>query len=59
MLIVPGIALAILALISLALGWLIAGRMLRPVQTMTDRLQQISERNVHERLAVAGPGHQR
>ena len=51
----PTLALAILAVISLVLGWLIAGRMLRPVRTMTDRLQQISERNVHERLSVTGP----
>lgn len=54
-LVLPGIALAIMALISLALGWLIAGRMLRPVRTMTERLRQISGRNVHERLSVAGP----
>ena len=47
--------MAILALLSLGLGWLIAGRMLGPIRTMTDRLQQVSERNVHERLAVAGP----
>ena len=39
----------------LVLGWLIAGRMLRPVRTMTERLQQISERNVHERLSLTGP----
>jgi signal transduction histidine kinase len=51
----PTIALAILAAIALALGWIIAGRMLRPVRTMTERLQQISERNVHERLSVTGP----
>ncbi|WP_125775903.1 sensor histidine kinase [Antribacter gilvus] len=50
----PLIALAIMALISLFLGWLIAGRVLRPVLTMTERLRQISERNVHERLALPG-----
>jgi len=54
-LILPGIALAIMAVLSLAVGWVIAGRMLRPVRTMTGRLQQISGRNVHERLAVEGP----
>ncbi|MFG2059471.1 sensor histidine kinase [Micromonospora sp. NPDC048930] len=54
-LVLPGIALAIMAVLSLAVGWVIAGRMLRPVRTMTERLQQISGRNVHERLAVAGP----
>jgi len=50
----PLIALAIMAVISLFLGWLIAGRVLRPVLTMTERLHQISERNVHERLALPG-----
>ncbi|MEV6966041.1 HAMP domain-containing sensor histidine kinase [Hamadaea sp. NPDC051192] len=52
---VCGIALAIMAVLSLGLGWLYAGRMLRPVRQMTGRLQQISGSNVHERLALAGP----
>jgi len=55
LLVLPGIALAIMALLSLALGWLLAGRMLRPIRTMTGTLRQISGRNVHERLSVAGP----
>ena len=55
MLVVTGIALAIMAPVSLALGWMFAGRMLRPVQAMTVSLRQISGSNVHERLAVAGP----
>jgi signal transduction histidine kinase len=54
-LILPILALVILGLISLALGWLFAGRMLRPVRTMTERLRQISDHNVHERLALTGP----
>ncbi|MFI6458010.1 sensor histidine kinase [Streptosporangium amethystogenes] len=54
MLVLPGIALAIMAVFSLLLGWLIAGRMLRPVLTMTERLHRISERNVHERLSLPG-----
>jgi signal transduction histidine kinase len=53
--VLPAIALAIMALLSLAVGWVIAGRMLRPVRTMTGRLRQISGRNVYERLAVVGP----
>jgi signal transduction histidine kinase len=55
LLILPFLALAIMAVLSLAAGWVIAGRMLRPVRTMTGRLRQISGRNVHERLAVPGP----
>jgi len=50
-----GIALGIMAMIAGVLGWLVAGRVLRPLQTMTVRIQHISARNVHERLAVAGP----
>jgi signal transduction histidine kinase len=50
-----GIALAIMMVISIALGWLVAGRVLRPLRTMTATIQQISDRNVHERLAATGP----
>jgi signal transduction histidine kinase len=49
------ISLAVMAIIAMALGWLVAGRVLRPVRTMTDSIRRISARNVHERLAV--PGH--
>jgi signal transduction histidine kinase len=49
------IALAIMAVISGALGWLVAGRVLRPLRTMTATAQQISEVNLHERLAMPGP----
>lgn len=55
MLVVTGIALTLMAPVSLALGWLFAGRMLHPVQAMTASLRQISGSNVHERLAVTGP----
>jgi signal transduction histidine kinase len=50
-----GIALGIMAIISIGLGWLIAGRALRPVRTMGARARGISERNLHQRLAVGGP----
>jgi two-component system sensor histidine kinase VanS len=50
-----GIALAIMTVVSLALGWLVAGRVLRPLREMTATTRQISERNLHERLALAGP----
>jgi signal transduction histidine kinase len=50
-----GLALAIMALASIGLGWLIAGRALRPVRTMSSRARGISERNLHERLALEGP----
>lgn len=40
---------------SVLLGWLVAGRVLRPLRVMTTTTRQISERNLHERLALAGP----
>jgi signal transduction histidine kinase len=40
---------------SVLIGWLVAGRVLRPLRVMTAATQQISERNLHERLALAGP----
>ncbi|NJQ02590.1 sensor histidine kinase [Streptomyces zingiberis] len=55
LLVQSGIALAIMALISILLGWLVAGRVLRPLRTMTGTVQRISARNLHERLAVTGP----
>jgi signal transduction histidine kinase len=49
------IALAAMTVLSAALGWLVAGRVLRPVRAMTEATQAISESNLHRRLAVAGP----
>jgi two-component system sensor histidine kinase VanS len=54
-LIQSGIALAIMTIVSIALGWLVAGRVLRPLRTMTATARQISERNLNERLALSGP----
>ena len=54
-LIQSAIALAIMTAVSIALGWLVAGRVLRPLRTMTANTRQISERNLSERLALAGP----
>lgn len=56
LLVQSGIALAIMSVIAIVLGWLVAGRVLRPLRTMTSTIQRISARNVHERLAVEGPG---
>ena len=49
------IVLAIMTVVSVALGWLMAGRVLRPLRAMTATTRQISERNLNERLALAGP----
>ncbi len=50
-----GIALAVMAVLAVAFGWLVAGRILRPLRTMTTTTQRITEHNLHERLALPGP----
>jgi signal transduction histidine kinase len=55
LLVQSAIALAIMAVVSIGLGWLVAGRVLRPIQTMTAITRRISERSLHERLALGGP----
>jgi two-component system sensor histidine kinase VanS len=44
-----------MTVVSIALGWLVAGRVLRPLRTMTATTRQISERNLNQRLALPGP----
>jgi len=48
-------ALTLMSVISFVVGWLVAGRMLRPLRTMNTAIKRISARNVHERLALRGP----
>ncbi len=55
LLIESGLALAIMAVVSLMLGWWLAGRVLEPLRTMTAATQRISEDNLHQRLALEGP----
>jgi signal transduction histidine kinase len=49
------VALGFMTIGSLLMGWVLAGRALRPVRQMTAAAQQISAHNLNERLAVAGP----
>jgi signal transduction histidine kinase len=48
-------ALAIMAVASIAVGWLLAGRVLRPLQVITATARELSASNLHERLALDGP----
>jgi signal transduction histidine kinase len=48
-------ALGIMAMLSALLGWFVAGRVLRPLRTITAATQQISEDNLHRRLDLPGP----
>jgi signal transduction histidine kinase len=49
------IALGVTTVVSLVLGWFVAGRVLRPVRTITSATRTISATNLHERLALDGP----
>jgi signal transduction histidine kinase len=55
LLVYSGIALAIMALAAAALGWLLAGRVLRPLRSITTATQAITAHNLHERLTLPGP----
>jgi signal transduction histidine kinase len=50
-----GIALGVMAVVSVLLGWVIAGRVLRPLRTMTSTARRLSEDNLGERIALHGP----
>jgi signal transduction histidine kinase len=49
------LTLVVMIGIALLLGWLLAGRVLRPLRTITDSTQNISEHDLHQRLALPGP----
>ncbi len=50
-----GIALGLMAIVSGVLGWLMAGRVLAPLRTITATAERISDTNLHERLGMPGP----
>jgi signal transduction histidine kinase len=47
--------LALMAVISAALGWLMAGRVLRPVHAITAAARRASQANLSERIGLTGP----
>ncbi|MFC4534241.1 sensor histidine kinase [Sphaerisporangium dianthi] len=49
------IALAITAIVGLGVSWVVAGRMLRPLRTLTAATRRISQDRLHERVALTGP----
>lgn len=60
LLIQGGIALAAISAVAIALGWLIAGRLLQPLQRVTETARRIADapaadRGLHERIALNGP----
>ena len=48
-------ALVLLALLSGAVGWVVAGRMLAPLSTMNEAAKQAASGDLSRRLALAGP----
>ncbi len=49
------VALAIMVAASMALGWVLAGRVLRPLHMITAAARELSASSLHERLALDGP----
>lgn len=49
------IALTAMLVLSVIAGWIVAGRMLRPVSNITDTVRRIGGERLHERVALAGP----
>jgi signal transduction histidine kinase len=55
-----GIALVVVSAAAIALGWLIAGRMLQPLHQVTETARRIAhapaaDRGLHDRIALEGP----
>lgn len=55
MLVQSGVALAVMTAFSAGLGWVVAGRALRPMRTIASTVQKISATNLHDRLTINGP----
>jgi signal transduction histidine kinase len=55
LLMMSAIALCVMTVISIGLGWMMAGRMLRPVRVITNTARRISASSLHERLDMTGP----
>jgi signal transduction histidine kinase len=49
------VALALMALLSIALGWFMAGGVLRPLRTITVAAREVSADRLGDRLALSGP----
>jgi hypothetical protein len=55
LLVYSGVTLAGMAVAAVGLGWLMAGRVLLPLRTMTAATRRITEDNLHQRLNLNGP----
>jgi signal transduction histidine kinase len=48
-------ALGVMTIVSVAAGWLLAGRALRPLRRITGTARRVSGENLGERIALSGP----
>ncbi|MFB4314899.1 ATP-binding protein [Actinomadura sp. 21ATH] len=55
LLIASAVALAVMGLVAIVQGRVVAGRVLRPLRTITAATRRITADNLNERLAVPGP----
>ncbi|MFI0349277.1 sensor histidine kinase [Actinomadura sp. 9N407] len=49
------VMLLVFGVLAVLIGYVVAGRMLRPLHTVTATARRLSEGNLHERIALAGP----
>ncbi|MFD4524163.1 sensor histidine kinase [Streptomyces sp. NPDC058470] len=56
LLVQSGFALTFMLVVSIVLGWIVAGRMLDPLKTITATARDISATSLHQRLDLEGPG---
>ena len=49
------LALGVMTMVSVAAGWLLAGRALRPLREITATARRVSGENLGERIALDGP----
>jgi signal transduction histidine kinase len=55
LLLVSVLMLFVMMLVSVVFGWWIAGRLLRPLHTITATARRLSGANLHERIGLDGP----
>jgi signal transduction histidine kinase len=53
--IASAIALGLISILSFALSWWVAGRVLRPVHAITEAARRLSEQTLHRRINLQGP----
>ncbi|MBP2474358.1 signal transduction histidine kinase [Crossiella equi] len=55
LLLISALSLVGVAALSVAAGWYLSGRVLRPLHTITATAQRLSSTNLHERIDLSGP----